>query len=783
MAAPQGNGVPPGPPVGFPSAAPGMVVLPPLAPNWSEHRAPNGTPYYYNNVTKQSTYTRPPVPPPGVMPPFAPGMGVLPIAGAMAPAVAAAPKKKEKPKEKIPIPNTTWTKVITTEGNVFYTEKTSKKSSWTIPEDIKEEVEAYEAEQRAQRIREEEEARLKAEEEKAAAERERERIRKELEEERRRKQQEEEKKRRAFEQERAENEKKRKAEGADGSGEDEASRPAKVPKLEGEDETQDAAVEEEDDDEGQAGPEDADDEEAWQRAVAAELAVEHAEQQAIKNAEKKAKKQAEEEARVAVFNAPTKVEFTTEEARALFKALLYDKNISHLAPWETSLPHFINDPRYVLLKSMKDRQDVFEEYCREVARARRLGKSSSSMTTEQQEKRDPEKEYRDLLKAEVKSTRMSWDDFKRAWKKDRRFFAFGRDDRQREKAFRAYQKELGERKRADAKRAESDFMELLQEQGNVTADSKWAEVKRPLVRDPRYDAVGSSSLREELFNRYQSNLGASAALTPEDEAEKKAKEKKARAEASLREREQQVKQKQQQMERDLHRSKQGANREEAEREFGSLLVQAIREHNVSWSDALPLLDKDPRFQHPGLSLSDKQRLFHSHLEGIARKRLDALHKLFESHAPKLNTPFEDVFPEIVNDFAVTRLNLTPEKLEQRFEQWQQVRFQAARKDFEALLRENSFVDFWGRMRNKHVDEKAYIPENEDEDDEYGAEGGGKANLANMAKSVDLKEMHAVLKNDKRYRQFDHIPTEREQWMRDYLSTLSEASGTIHVPPQ
>jgi transcription elongation regulator 1 len=252
-------------------------------------------------------------------------------------------------------------------------------------------------------------------------------------------------------------------------------------------------------------------------------------------------------------------------------------------------------------------------------------------------------------------------------------------------------------------------------------------------------------LREELFNRFQSNLGNKAALTPEEEAEKKAKEKKARAEASLREREQQVRGKQQEMERDLRRSKQGANREEAEREFGSLLVQAIREHDASWADALPSLEKDPRFQHPGLSLADKQRLFQAHLESIARKRLDALHKLFESHAPKLNTPFEDVFPEIVNDFAVTRLGLSPEKLEQRFDQWQQVRFQSARKDFETLLKENSFVDFWGRMRNKQVDEKAYIPENEDEDDEYGAEGGGKANLANMAKSVDLKEMHAVLR--------------------------------------
>ncbi|KAJ9098802.1 hypothetical protein QFC19_006279 [Naganishia cerealis] len=754
MSFPPGNGIPPGPPAGFPPGVPGLLMLPPLAPNWSEHRAPNGTPYYYNNVTKQSTYVRPSVAAmPGVMPPFPPGIAAMPMAASPnIPVVAAPTKKKEKPKEKIPIPNTTWTKVITTEGNVFYTEKTSKKSSWTIPEEIKQEVEVYEAEQRAERIRKEEEERIKAEEEKLAVEKERERIRRELEEERRHKKEEEDKNRRLLEQQRAENEKKRKereTNETDASGEEnDASRPTKLAKLNNEeaDNGEEGGDDEDEDDEGQAGPEDEEDEEAWQKAVAAELAKEHAEQQAQKKAEKQAQKEAEEEAREAVFHAPTKVEFTTEEGRALFKALLYERNISHLAPWETSLPLFINDPRYVLLSSMKDRQDVFEEYCRDVARARRLGKSTPASGSAAAEKRDPEKAYRELLKAEVKSTRMLWDDFRRAWKKDRRFFEFGKDDRQREKTFRNYQKELGERKRADAKRAETDFMELLAEQGEIAADSKWAEVKRPLVRDPRYDAVGSSSLREELFKRYQANLGSSSQrLSAEEEAEKRAKAKKERAEASLREREQQVKEKQHQMERDLRRSKQGANREEAEREFGSLLVQAVREHNVSWPVALPLLEKDPRFQNPGLSPSDKQRMFNSHLESIARKRLEALHKLFESHSPKLNTPFEDVFPEIVNDFAVTRLNLTPEKLEQKYEQWQQVRFQEARKDFEGLLKENSFVDFWGRMRNKNIDEKAYIPENEDEDDDFGAEGGGKANLADMAKSVDLKEMHAVLR--------------------------------------
>lgn len=130
------------------------------------------------------------------------------------------------------------------------------------------------------------------------------------------------------------------------------------------------------------------------------------------------------------------------------QALLYEKDISPFATWDTSLPLFINDPRYVLLSSQKDRREVFEEYCRDVARARRLGKGggSSKPSNGQEEKKDPEKEYRDLLRTEVKSTRTIWDDFRRAWKKDRRFWNYGKDDRAREKVFRVHLKELGESK-------------------------------------------------------------------------------------------------------------------------------------------------------------------------------------------------------------------------------------------------------------------------------------------------------------------------------------------------
>lgn len=56
----------------------------------------------------------------------------------------------------------------------------------------------------------------------------------------------------------------------------------------------------------------------------------------------------------------------------------------------------------------------------------------------------PESAYEGLLQAEVKSTRTTWDDFRRKWRKDRRFYGYGRDDKEREKKFRAWLVELGE---------------------------------------------------------------------------------------------------------------------------------------------------------------------------------------------------------------------------------------------------------------------------------------------------------------------------------------------------
>ena len=332
--------------------------------------APNGTSYYYNNLTKQSTYTRPlptgiapSFPPPSVpqtlnvnvgpspytqpfVQPFNPHIvnphGLAPQFPAPGPTPAQnntnsteeKKKKKEKPKEKIPIPGTSWLKVTTNLNNVFYTDPSSKTSSWTIPDEIKDAVEAFEADVKAQRVKEQEQ---KAEEERARAEerrlsdlREREKVRLELEEEKRKGIELEKRRKREADRERERKRKERDEDDGDGEGEQvegeegDGRRAAKMAKLDEHDRDVDTKnnsnpnddhdhmddvsanpdPDSEDEEAMAMGPIDADDEEAWQRAVAAEIARETKIKDRQKKESKAAKKAQEEEAMGRVFQLP-----------------------------------------------------------------------------------------------------------------------------------------------------------------------------------------------------------------------------------------------------------------------------------------------------------------------------------------------------------------------------------------------------------------------------------------------------------------------------------------------
>jgi len=109
-----------------------------------------------------------------------------------------------------------------------------------------------------------------------------------------------------------------------------------------------------------------------------------------------------------------------------------------------------------------------------------------------------------------------------------------------------------------------------------------------------------------------------------------------------------------------------------------------------------------------------------------------------------------------------------------WEDWQADRTKTARKEFDELLNENSFVGFWGGVGKMGVQEGkekgtmgTVVPGMEDiedgpVDEDEGA--GGKVDLKTLAKGIGRKQVEDVLKSDKRYQVFAHIPEQRTQWV-------------------
>ncbi|KAK7049537.1 hypothetical protein VNI00_005568 [Paramarasmius palmivorus] len=728
-------------------SAPPFVQPAPLPPPWTQHTAPTGQIYYFNPHTNESTYVRP-------VPSFL-GQNIPQL----------QKKKKDKPLVKTQVPGTDWLRVKTTEGRVFYSHKLKKESVWTVPEDIREAVEELERQEKEKAEQLDsgnlaETARTAEEEQKLEVERIKSQVQSEL--------------------------AKRKAE-QDTKGAP-ASKKARIEDEKDEDEDEDEAEEE------------------WQREAAAQLAAEAEEHERAKAEAKKA--EAEEKRRIAEEEEEKRKEmeayasqYSLEEGKALFKTLLREKDINPLHPWDTSLPKFVNDKRYSLLPTVSARKEAFDEYCRERARELR------QQNVKKEKVSTPQEDFDNLLASEVKSTRTSWTDFRRTWKKDRRFYGWGRDDREREKRFRDFIKDLSHKKKAAAEKAEADFFALLKEKAVIPEGALWKDVKKDLISDPRYDAVGSSSLREELFNTFVKAKSGSPAQATKTEAsaaggdavaQQDKEDREERRKRAVREREEKVRAERDRLEASIGRSKLDLNKEEGELAFKSLLTDAIRDPQTSWEAALPQLQTDPRFRDLPLPLNQQLHLFHTHVGHLRSKHLNNLHALFESHAPTLATPFKDLpLASLMNALPVVKLGFSVDDLEHEFSRWQRERNQRARTAFDEMLRENSFVSFWGKLGKiggEGVD--GGVKRDEDDGDE-GEGGGGNVDMKSLAKNVTAEEITKVLKvngssysasesthrnqNDRRYIMFDHVPEQREKWVRDYLSQLSAPELSVHVP--
>ncbi|CAI2176109.1 15238_t:CDS:10 [Funneliformis geosporum] len=440
------------------------------------------------------------------------------------------------------------------------------------------------------------------------------------------------------------------------------------------------------------------------------------------------------------------VELSSEERVLMFKSLLKDMEVSPFATWDKELPRIIHDERYKLIPTLKQKMEIFDEYCKE----RNLSAKD---------------EYLKLLEEET-TYRSHWDTFRRKFKRDSRFKSFS-DDKEKEKIFRVHVKELKEketeRKREHQKKAGEDFIRLLKETREIKYDSSWRKVKRIIDHDTRYHAVESSMTREGLFRDYCRKLEV------EDEEElirreneRRQRDRKAREETSLRNREAQVRWEKKIQNREKDNAKNNIMRVESIREFQTLLIDLVRTHETTFELKKPDLQRDSRFHGSGLEDKDKERLFQEHINDIYQKRLKSYYQLLDQHV-QLDTTWLEIQSVIKDDLRSVRLSKDESLLEKLFDSYLAERIELSKKEFMELLRENQFVEY--RTRMVKLSEDGAI-------DETGAS-------KEKARALSIEEIHDVLKEDKRYLVLNSMPDIRNELITDYLDKLETPKMTVH----
>nr|GEV12178.1 hypothetical protein [Tanacetum cinerariifolium] len=203
--------------------------------------------------------------------------------------------------------------------------------------------------------------------------------------------------------------------------------------------------------------------------------------------------------------------------------------------------------------------------------------------------------------------------FKRKWGHDSRFEALDRKERESllNERVLALKRSVEEEARAKRAASVSSFKSMLRENKEISETSRWSKVKDILRNDPRYKSVKHED-REAIFNEYISEL-----TEFDEEAERETKAKRAEEE-KLKERERVLRKQKEREEQEVERVRSKARRKEAIESYQALLVETIKDSQISWTDAKPKLEKDPqgRAANPHLDQSDLDKLFREHIKSL-----------------------------------------------------------------------------------------------------------------------------------------------------------------------
>ncbi|KAA0709645.1 Transcription elongation regulator 1 TATA box-binding protein-associated factor 2S [Triplophysa tibetana] len=427
-----------------------------------------------------------------------------------------------------------------------------------------------------------------------------------------------------------------------------------------------------------------------------------------------------------------------QEARMnQFKDMLLERGVSAFSTWEKELHKIVFDPRYLLLNP-KERKQVFDQYVKTRAEEERKEKKNKIMQVKD--------DFRKMMEEAKLSGRTTFSEFASKHARDSRFKGVEKM-KDREAIFIEFMTTLRKKEKENSKnrgdKVKQDFYELLSDY-HVDGQQRWSKVKEKMETDPRYKAVETSAVREELFKNYVERL----AKNPNSEKEKEL-EKQARIEASLRERERAVQRFRSEQTKEIDREREQHKREEAIQHFKALLSDMVKSSDANWSETRRILRKDHRWESSSLLERDeKERLFNEHIEALAKKKKEHFRQLLdETLSISLMSTWKEVKKLIKEDPRCIKFSGSDRKRQREFDDYIKDKYITAKADFRTLLKETRFITY-------------------------------KSGKLMQESDQHLSDIEKILQKDKRYLILESVPEERHKLMMSYIDGEAELGSII-----
>ncbi|TDZ39121.1 Pre-mRNA-splicing factor dre4 [Colletotrichum spinosum] len=252
------------------------------------------------------------------------------------------------------------------------------------------------------------------------------------------------------------------------------------------------------------------------------------------------------------------VEFSQEDAIALFRDLLDDLNVNPYGTWEKLIEdgHIIEDSRYTILNTTKARKEAWQEWSKDKIKAIKELRAK-------EEKKDPRIPYMTLLQ-EKASPKLYWQEFKRKYRREAAMTDPYVKDKDREKWYREHINRL----KMPQATLKTDLATLLKSLPLSALNNKTTLSRLPpqLLVDIRYISL-PPHIRDPLIETYIQTLGPppeGGRTQEEDEVTRKARDARERREKALRDHEDKVAEQKRRQQRSLEMGKARLREEERE---------------------------------------------------------------------------------------------------------------------------------------------------------------------------------------------------------------------------